>query len=387
MYGNLALLDDSGKFESGERVYLTELKGKDESWLRDTLFDHPEIIPITEIDPTFGPLVPLCKELRTDVGPIDAVFINERGRLTIVECKLWKNPEARQQVVAQTLDYVSALSGWMYADLQRQVAIARNRHGNIPFEVVRDHTTARIREPEFIDAVSRSLREGRFLILLVGDGIREGIQSLTELVNRNATKAFTFGIVEFATYRFGKNRFAVQPRILAETEMLMRHLTIVNMNVEETDEQEQIERDTSDAREYHDHFWKPLLRMKFDDPEQDTPIYIPATYNLSLRTPYPGIRIKAYAQYKGDQIGVFLSETRAGNLDTIIPFIKRNRRYLAEHLPPGTEIDPRNYSPIFISTKGNLSDDQRRTWLAKNLNSFVNVLRPSLRKWYEETRA
>ena len=234
--------------------------------------------------------------------------------------------------------------------------------------------------------MEKSRREGRFLILLVGDGIREGIQSLTELVNRNATKAFTFGIVEFATYRFGKDRFAVQPRILAETEMLMRHLTIVNMNaVEDTDEQEQTQRDTSDAKAYHDQFWKPLLRMKFDDPEQDTPIYIPATYNLSLRTPFLGIRIKAYAQYKGDQIGVFLSETRAGNLDTLIPFIKRNRRYLAEHLPSGTQIDPQNPS-IFISTKGNLSDDQRRTWLKKNLNSFVNVLRPSLRKWYEETR-
>jgi hypothetical protein len=95
MYGNLALFDDAGKFESGERIYLAELKGKDEAWLRNTLFDHPEIIPITEIDPTFGPLVPLCKELRTDVGPIDAVFINERGRLTIVECKLWKNPGVR----------------------------------------------------------------------------------------------------------------------------------------------------------------------------------------------------------------------------------------------------------------------------------------------------
>jgi hypothetical protein len=33
-------------------------------------------------------------EFRTDAGPIDPVFINERGRLTIVECKLWKNPEA-----------------------------------------------------------------------------------------------------------------------------------------------------------------------------------------------------------------------------------------------------------------------------------------------------
>jgi hypothetical protein len=99
-------------------------EGKNEGWLRDTLFENPEIIPVNDIDSTFGPLVPLCKELRTEAGQIDAVFINERGRLTIVECKLWKNPQARREVVAQTLHYVSAISGWSYADLQRQVAAA-----------------------------------------------------------------------------------------------------------------------------------------------------------------------------------------------------------------------------------------------------------------------
>jgi hypothetical protein len=30
--------------------------------------------------------------------------------LTIVECKLWKNPQARREVVAQTLHYISALA-------------------------------------------------------------------------------------------------------------------------------------------------------------------------------------------------------------------------------------------------------------------------------------
>jgi len=42
------------------------------------------VFPIDDIDSTFGPLLPLCKELRTDAGPIDAVFVNNRGRLTIV---------------------------------------------------------------------------------------------------------------------------------------------------------------------------------------------------------------------------------------------------------------------------------------------------------------
>lgn len=112
-------MDEFGKLEKGERVYIGDVKEKNEAWLRDTLFINPEIIPTDDIDSTFGPLVPLCKELRTDAGLIDAVFINERGRLTIVECKLWKNPQARREVVAQALDYVSALTGWTYADLQR----------------------------------------------------------------------------------------------------------------------------------------------------------------------------------------------------------------------------------------------------------------------------
>jgi hypothetical protein len=164
MYGDFVLFEEAGKLEKGERVYLGDVKGKNEGWLRDTLFENPEIIPVNDIDSTFGPLVPLCKELRTEAGQIDAVFINERGRLTIVECKLWKNPQARREVVAQALHYFSAISGWSYADLQRQVAAAVGSQGNIPFELVRKHSGGNLRERKFVDAVSRSLREGRFLV-------------------------------------------------------------------------------------------------------------------------------------------------------------------------------------------------------------------------------
>ena len=49
-------------------------------------------------------LTPLCTELRTEAGALDIAFINQFGRLTLVECKLWRNPEARRKVVAQALD-------------------------------------------------------------------------------------------------------------------------------------------------------------------------------------------------------------------------------------------------------------------------------------------
>jgi hypothetical protein len=62
MYGTFALLEESGKLEKGERIYFGDIKHKDEAWLRDILFDNPEIIPTNDIDSAFGPLVPLCKE-------------------------------------------------------------------------------------------------------------------------------------------------------------------------------------------------------------------------------------------------------------------------------------------------------------------------------------
>ncbi len=70
MYGKIVLFNDSGKVEKGERIYLGDVKHKDESWLRDTLFDNPEILPTDDIDSAFGQLIPVCKELRTEAGPI-----------------------------------------------------------------------------------------------------------------------------------------------------------------------------------------------------------------------------------------------------------------------------------------------------------------------------
>jgi hypothetical protein len=93
---SFVLFNNATELAKGERAYLGELKGKNEAWLRDTLFDHPEILPTDDLDATYGPLVPLCKELRTEAGPIDAVFINERELLleTFVRRCIWSVDEA-----------------------------------------------------------------------------------------------------------------------------------------------------------------------------------------------------------------------------------------------------------------------------------------------------
>jgi len=390
MYGKFVLLDDAGKLETGRRVHVGDAKGRNEAWLRDMLFKYPEIIPTDDIDSTFGPLIPLCKELRTDAGPIDAVFINTRGRLTFVECKLWKNPQARREVVAQTLDYVSALTGWEYADLQRQVAAALGRQGNIPFELARK-ADDKLKEQDFGDSVSRLLREGRFLVLIAGDGIREGVQSLTELVNRTATKAFTFGLIEIALYDFGKKRLAIQPRVLAETETITRQLTIVKMNggaeaiaVDEAEDESAVVRGKAIGNKDHLRaWWQPIInQLKLDDPEQEPPFWL-ATNNLVLSTPFPGIQIKAYASQSRPNMGLFVSGPRSENVLMLQKFLKRDRASLLAELPKGTEIRPGDGS-IATYEDSIETDDDRRAWIMKTMNTFVNVLRPRLKKWYNE---
>lgn len=129
--------------------------------MRDLLFDEPDCLPISEIDRAYEQLVPICKELPTPSGPMDALYVTPTGRLVVLEAKLWRNPEARRKVVAQILDYAKALSKWDYEDLQREVSRRLNRKGNAPFDLVADAYPG-TDESEFIDEIQKSLRLGRF---------------------------------------------------------------------------------------------------------------------------------------------------------------------------------------------------------------------------------
>lgn len=128
-------------------------------------------------------------------------------------------------------------------------------------------------------------------------------------------------------------------------------------------------------------WWDPILDMKFDDPEQDAPYWV-ATNNVVLRTPYPGIVIKAWSRKDGAGTGVFLSQNRTGALDAVSRFIRRDKKALAGELPAGTLID-RDDSVLALRNDGLVTDKEKYAWTRKNLNIFVNVLRPRLKKWHQ----
>ena len=132
-YGELIRVDRTGEAtEILERLPLgsgVTQGGVDEATLQELLFDHPESLPIAAIDPAYADSVPVCRELSVPAGSIDALYVNALGRLTLCEFKLWRNPQARREVIGQILDYAKDLASWSYEDLQRQVSLALGREG------------------------------------------------------------------------------------------------------------------------------------------------------------------------------------------------------------------------------------------------------------------
>lgn len=409
MYSDFVLIDGAGdgadaEAERVERLAFGDTSGRNEAWLCETLVAHPGLLPVRDIDPSYGPLIPLCRELRTDAGLIDAVFINPHGRLTFVECKLWRNPEARRKVVAQILDYARVVSRWTYSDLQRNVARATGQTGNVPYELVR-RTEPGIQEQHFVDQVSAALREGRFLLVIAGDGIRDDVGAMAELITRNAALGFSFGLVEVALYGMRDGRLLLQPRVVARTQIVERTVIVVRGDTQAgtIESDDAVEPDTgaggsapsanelgeSPKQAAYRRWWQPVIDAPLDDPDQEPPkLFWPNNVRLAL--PWKQTWIGAY-WYGGEtgQVGVGVGGRGLAGQEMLRQLEPQIPEILAE-LPPGTQYRPSSIPDggmtiALVRDVAELGDeDARRAWLAETINSFVNALRPRVKKLLTE---
>jgi hypothetical protein len=66
-----------------------------EKLLQELIHADPSILPVAEVDRAFSDLRPVCQELSLANGTkfVDNLLINPDGRICIVECKLWRNPD------------------------------------------------------------------------------------------------------------------------------------------------------------------------------------------------------------------------------------------------------------------------------------------------------
>ncbi len=338
-----------------------------EKWLQDLVFRHPSVLPVAEIDQIFAEPVAICTELvlAPSRARIDALFVNKSGAITVVECKLWRNPEARREVVGQILDYAKELSRYRYGELQQAVSRATGRKGNVLHELVAKRYPD-LDEATFVDAVAGNLRRGRFLLLVVGDGIHHGTEAIFEFLQAHSSLHLSFGLVEVAGFQLADGRLLVQPRILARTVSIPRPVIRVldaqgvEMEIGDDTEPAVVRRPVVPAFLEADRaFWAELIAtIRFDDPSQPPPVRF-GVGNIRYDLGVAGVKLSAYRSRPGSIMATYIKFEGEAALRMFAEFV-----LLKKEIEAALRVDPESW----VVWGNNTPDDG---WVAHKSPHFL----------------
>lgn len=356
-----------------------------EAAIQHLVHAHPSCLPIAEIDPLFSDPIPICMELNTPAGPIDNFMITASGLPVLVECKLWRNPEGRREVVGQILDYAKELSRWSSSDLQREVSRRCGGDGNPLLERVRQ-AGYEVDEIGFNDALTLNLRRGRFLLLIVGDGIREGVEAIAEYLQAHAGLHFTLGLVEMPIYVAADGTRLAVPRVLARTRLVTR--TVVSGPAgsvvldDEPAADEPAESAVDEANDKRVQFLNAVVRgLALDDPEQALPRVTPKGY-CYVYLPAPASSCWIALTVKPGLAGLYVTSNTNTLGEQALQEIGKGWDEIRELL--GGDVQLRYVNdrrPVFEEyfAFGPADEEQAIAWLRSRLNEFVNVFRPRVK--------
>jgi len=148
--------------------------------------DFPELLPGVSAE-SF-----VCREFETPSGPIDILIVNAiDGAITIVECKLAKNPEVRRKIIGQIIDYASSLRTLSFEEFHKRW---RDRGGQ-------DLESYMVGESPLSLSVSDNLQTSRFTLLLAVDEINEPLKQMTVYVNEKTDSTTRVALIELARHR------------------------------------------------------------------------------------------------------------------------------------------------------------------------------------------
>ena len=173
---------------------------ENEGMLKHLLRESPQLIPMSTKNAAF------VEELAVpQSGWVDLVGVDPNGAITLVECKLEKNPEIRRSVVGQLFAYASGLWEITYEEFDR--AFSASSQGTSLADAVRvrlsESESADWNEEEFRAAVSHNLRAGRFTLIIAVDRITDELKRIVPYINSHTIPEVQFVALEIGYVKDG----------------------------------------------------------------------------------------------------------------------------------------------------------------------------------------
>lgn len=234
VYSEIAKRSAFRREGNGEMYQLSRLPfmtdGYNEAWLQEMIEDCPDLLPFGQFDGQYYPLICVGREI--PVGPsdmrgfIDNLMISPSGSIVIVETKLFRNQESRRTVIAQIIEYAKELQKWDAEKLDRAIGEYTYRKYGQAYRVIdlmcKNGLLTYSDDGSLTDSINTCLKEARFLLAIVGDGIRTGVMQLAEFLNETGSTPYNLALVALELYADGDATIIV-PNLITRTSVIERN--------------------------------------------------------------------------------------------------------------------------------------------------------------------
>lgn len=206
-------------------------KSYDEEWIQQLLEKCPALLRSEEIGFDCAELVCIGREVSVSsaggAGFIDNLYVSSSGKVVIVETKLFRNQESRRTVIAQILDYAKEAAKWdaeVLDSIAEAYTFKKRKQSFQVVDLMYEAGYLKIADSAaFVDSVNRNLKAGNFLLLIVGDGIRTGVQELADFLSSYTSLGFQLGLIALEMYRHEDSTIVI-PNILTKTTVIERQI-------------------------------------------------------------------------------------------------------------------------------------------------------------------
>jgi len=199
-----------------------------EDALQTFLEKYPQIIPGKQIDPvTDDPphFVLLRREMPVGGWSLDHLYVDQRGILTLVETKLFQNPESRREVIGQIIEYAAnGLELWSGGTIRQKATefwATQNPSRELD-ELLQEEFggETEFEKDEFWRKIEENLSNNRIRLIIAADELRPEVRRMIEYLNKWMQNSEVLGL-ELKCYGGESESLVLVPLLIGQTQSII----------------------------------------------------------------------------------------------------------------------------------------------------------------------
>ncbi len=189
-----------------------------------TFFEkYPQIIPGKQIDPVSEDpphFVLLRREMPVGGWSLDHLFVDQKSILTLVETKLFQNPESRREVIGQIVEYAaSAEESWAGGSVRQKATEfwSSQKPPKELDEVLQKEFGGELDIEDFWRKVEENLRNRKMRLIIATDELRPEVRRMIEYLNSEMQSTEVLGL-ELKFYGEKPESMVLVPHLVGQSQ-------------------------------------------------------------------------------------------------------------------------------------------------------------------------